>query len=140
MSSEATLIDRSLHTILVVEDQVLIRMDISDTLRRVGFNVAEAANAEEAIRILQSGMSVSAVFTDVQMPGSLDGVGLALHIRESYPAMPCIITSGHLSIADLPHPAPGPLISKPYLHDKVVEAIERCLQPDPEERSRQVKS
>jgi DNA-binding NtrC family response regulator len=125
---------RARRTILVVEDEALIRLDISEALRRFGFNVIEAANADEALRILQSGVPVSVVFTDVKMPGSMDGIGLTLHIHRRYPATRCVITSGHISAAGLPG-LPDPLIAKPYRHDTVLEEIERHLLHMPDERS-----
>lgn len=139
VGSEATSADRSSYVILVVEDEVIIRMDVSDALRRHGYSVLEAANADEALRILRSGVPVSVVFTDVRMPGRLDGVGLAQHVGANHPAIQCIITSGHLSPSELPDPPPGTLIPKPYLLERVVAEIERVLLPRSKERDRQVK-
>jgi CheY-like chemotaxis protein len=71
-------------TILVVDDEVLIRMALSDFLQECGFKVLEAGNAEEAITILEQGHAViDLVFSDVRMPGELDGFGLAKWIREN---------------------------------------------------------
>jgi two-component system, response regulator PdtaR len=125
---------RSSHTILVVEDEVLIRMDISDALRAHGFNILEAADASEAIRVLRSGVGVSLVLTDVRMPGDLDGVGLAKYVRANYPAIPCLITSA-LSVPDMSDLSPAPLIPKPYRRERVIEEIERHLPPRRDDRS-----
>lgn len=118
---------------------MIIRMDISDALRRYGYSVLEASNADEALRILRSGVPVSVVFTDVRMPGRLDGIGLAQHVGANHPAVQCIITSGHLSLSELPDSLPGPLIPKPYLLERVVAEIERVLGPRPQERDSQAK-
>jgi len=65
------------RTILVAEDEILVRLDISDYFRSKGFSVLEVSNAEDAMRILKSGESISLVFTDIRMPGALDGLDLA---------------------------------------------------------------
>jgi DNA-binding NtrC family response regulator len=82
--------------ILVVEDEVLIRMVISDALRDEGFAVIEAFNADEAADILRAGKVVDLVFSDVRMPGSLDGVGLLAFVQEYFPQLPVILNSAHL--------------------------------------------
>ena len=65
------------RTILVAEDEILVRLDISDYFRSKGFSVLEVSNAEDAMRILKSGEPISLVFTDIRMPGALDGLDLA---------------------------------------------------------------
>lgn len=110
--------------ILVVEDEILIRLDTADYLRAQGFAVVEASNAHEAIEILGSGVSISVVFTDVRMPGSLDGVDLAKHIVSNYPRILVMITSGHVRAEDITPGLPAP-ITKPYSLTKLVETINR---------------
>lgn len=82
--------------ILVVEDEFLIRLLVADHLRESGFIVLEAFNGEEAIAILKSGALVDLVFTDVRMPGAIDGLGLLDFIKQAAPDLPVIVTSGHL--------------------------------------------
>lgn len=77
--------ERETHTILIVEDEVLVRMTIADYLRECGFQVAEAGSADEALSILNSEMPVDLVFSDVQMPGTMNGFGLAHWIRQHRP-------------------------------------------------------
>ena len=81
-------------TVLVVEDETLIRLLGSDTLRDEGFDVVTAASAAEAIAVLESGGRVDFVFTDVTMPGAMNGVGLANWIRVLRPGLPFAVTSG----------------------------------------------
>ncbi len=83
------------QTVLVVEDDVLIRMVIADYLRDCGYHVIEAKNADEAITILEKGdVEIDAVFSDVQMPGSMDGFALAQWVRKNHPGLDVVLTSG----------------------------------------------
>lgn len=82
--------------ILVVEDEIFIRMMISDAFRERGFSVIEAFNGDEAVDLLMTGKTVDLVFSDVRMPGSLDGLGLLEFVRRHAPELPVILTSGHL--------------------------------------------
>ena len=81
--------------VLIVEDEVLIRMLLSDALRQAGYNVIEAANADEAMSVLDTSPSPDVLITDVRMPGSIDGFELAAHVRRTKPRLKVIITSGH---------------------------------------------
>src|SRR5262249_50288852 len=81
-------------TIMVVEDEVLVRMMVGDELRHQTYTVIEAATAHEALTILEGGTSVSLVLTDVKMPGSIDGLTLARTIRSEYPLIKIVIWSG----------------------------------------------
>ncbi len=85
-------------TILVVEDEVLVRMTLADQLRDAGYAVIEAANGHEAAEVLRTS-PVGFVVSDVRMPGAMDGVALARLIRSEYPAIKIILTSAHLSEA-----------------------------------------
>lgn len=112
--------------ILVVEDEVLVRLDISDFLRERGFEVIEASSAQEAMDLLGRNPAISLVFTDIQMPGPLNGIDLARHIRRNYPKIKTLITSGHLRASDLP-PDLGRLIDKPYLPKAILGLVEEAL-------------
>lgn len=118
----------SLQTVLVVEDEVLIRLVIADYLRECGYRVHEAVNAEEAVAILQSPeVSVDVVFSDVEMPGSMDGFGLARWIRANKPGTQVILTSGAERSADIAATLceAGPLMEKPYPSQDVVARIKQ---------------
>ena len=82
--------------VLVVEDEILIRIMIADELRDLGLAVIECGDADEALQVLQSGIRVSLVFTDVKMPGTMDGVGLANAIKREFPALKVILTSAQI--------------------------------------------
>jgi CheY-like chemotaxis protein len=82
------------ETILVVEDEVLLRIILADELRAQGYAVIEATNASEAISVLQSSMRIDLVLTDIRMPGDLDGLGLARMMRSEYPLVKVVMASG----------------------------------------------
>jgi CheY-like chemotaxis protein len=81
--------------ILVVEDEVLIRAFIAEELRLAGFSVTEAGRAEEALTYINAGEQVDLVFSDIRMPGSLNGLQLAEILRDKYPDIPIVLTSGN---------------------------------------------
>ncbi len=81
--------------ILVVEDEVLIRAFIAEELRLAGFSVIEAGRAEEALTYINAGEQVDLVFSDIRMPGSLNGLQLAEILLDRYPHIPVILTSGN---------------------------------------------
>jgi len=112
--------------VLVVEDEVLIRFDISDYLRAEGFEVLEASTAQEAITILQGAQPVALVFTDVQMPGALNGLDLANYVIRNHPDVKILIASGHIRSAELPEGL-GQLIEKPYRPSKIVGLVRNAL-------------
>ena len=119
-------------TVLIVEDEALIRVIIADMLQDRGFKVLEAANANEAIEIIEkTNIEIDLVFTDVRMPGGMDGFGLVKWIRSSRPTIPVIVASGDIgqfndaNLQDL-----GDMfLSKPYDLDlataKIRDAIAR---------------
>jgi CheY-like chemotaxis protein len=82
-------------TILVVEDEVLVRMMITDQLRNAGYSVVEAASAQEALDVLAHTSEVELILSDIRMPGSMTGVGLARFVRSEYPRIKVLLTSGH---------------------------------------------
>lgn len=116
-------------TVLVVEDEVLIRLLIVDELREAGFAVIEAACADEAFSLFASGQHVDLVFTDVRMPGQVDGLGLARELQAQHPALPVIITSGNTMASDAA--GLGLFVSKPYAVRGVVAMIEERLGVQP---------
>lgn len=80
--------------VLVVEDDFLLRMDAVDMVRAAGFEAVEAGNADEAISILEARPNIHVVFTDIQMPGSMDGLKLAKFVRDRWPPIKIVATSG----------------------------------------------
>jgi DNA-binding NtrC family response regulator len=107
------------QSILLVEDDPLLRLDIAETLREAGFEVIEAGEADSAWALLQNSPSVQLVCTDVEMPGALDGVDLASLVRGHRPMTKLILMSGN---KDHSHRLPmTPFIGKPFLPDHLVE-------------------
>ena len=110
--------------VLIVEDEPLLRMLAMDFLEDAGFETVEAVNADAAVRILESRTDIRIVFTDIDMPGSLDGMKLAAAVRDRWPPIEIILTSGH----NFPRPCDMPeralFFPKPYDAGKVVAAIE----------------
>ncbi|WP_281404915.1 response regulator [Mesorhizobium sp. GR13] len=89
------MISRPAAKILVVEDEPLIRMDLVASLEDMGFPVLEAANADEAITMLESDPAIMTVITDVDMPGTMDGLALTFVVRDRWPPCHLIVLSGH---------------------------------------------
>ena len=85
--------------VLIVEDEFLLRVDAVDMIKAAGFDVVEAANADEAIEILESRRDITVVFTDIQMPGSMDGLKLARAVRGRWPPIKIVATSGMFTSA-----------------------------------------
>ena len=113
--------------ILVVDDELLVRMMVSDFLRDAGFQVIEAFNADEAISILQSGVRIDLMLSDVRMPGSMDGLGLLEYARDMFPALPVIITSGHLVPREALAKGAVQFLGKPYAPDHAIDLVKREL-------------
>jgi CheY-like chemotaxis protein len=114
------------QTVLVVEDEVLIRLVIAEYLRECGYKVHEAVNADEAILILRAPeVSIDIVFSDVEMPGEMDGFGLARWVRANMPETQVILTSGAERSADIAGTLceAGPLLEKPYPTQDVLDRI-----------------
>lgn len=114
--------------ILVVEDELLIRLMVSDELRDAGYDVIEAINADEALTILRSLARVDLIVSDVRMPRSLDGLGLLAIVRETFPTLPVIITSGHLEPARALADGASQFLGKPYALGIIVRAVKHILE------------
>jgi DNA-binding NtrC family response regulator len=114
-------------TVIVVEDEPLIRLDIATSLWDAGFNVFEAANADEAITILNAHPEVRLLFTDIDMPGSMDGLKLAMAVRDRWPPVKIIIASGHCNLTDEMLPVEGRFFSKPYDHPGLISTMRKTL-------------
>jgi CheY-like chemotaxis protein len=116
-------------TILVVEDEILIRMNVSSYLRDCGYIVIEAVNADEAIIVLQSEQAVDLILSDVQMPGSMDGFGLAQWVRKNRSGLDVILVGTPERAADTAAELceSGPTMSKPYEPHALVDTIRKHL-------------
>jgi len=109
--------------ILIVEDDVLIRMDAAQMIAEGEFDVIEAANADEAIGILETRLDITVVFTDIQMPGSMDGLKLAAAVRDRWPPIKIIATSGQVTIDRKDLPDGGHFLPKPYSSAQILKTL-----------------
>jgi CheY-like chemotaxis protein len=109
--------------VLVVEDDFLLRMDAVQMIEEAGFDALEAANADDAILILEARSDINVVFTDIDMPGSMDGLKLAHAVRGRWPPIQIITTSGHVTVSDKDLPTGGRFIPKPYSSDYVTGVV-----------------
>ena len=109
--------------VLVVEDDFLLRMDAVDIVRSGGFDAVEAGNADEAIAILEARPTIHVVFTDIQMPGSMDGLKLARFVKDRWPPIKIVTTSGRVRIAGDDLPDGGRFIPKPYSPAQVIGTL-----------------
>ena len=117
-------IPRGLGCILVVEDEFLIRMMLADDLRDAGYQVIEASNADEALEVLR-GLTPDVIISDVNMPGSVDGMGLLESVRETSPELPVIIMSAHAQPEVAFAAGANHFVAKPFTFGAIVEAL-RC--------------
>ena len=115
--------------ILVVEDEPLISLDISEALRDKGYYVINAANADDAIKVLESCNDVRTIFTDINMPGSMDGLNLAAAVRDRWPPVNIIVTTGMRAPRPDELPTKSLFIAKPYHSSDVLEAVRSFGEP-----------
>jgi CheY-like chemotaxis protein len=116
-------------TVLIVEDEFFVRFTTAEFLREEGFEVLEAENADEALDILKSKVAIDLMFTDVRMPGSMDGVALAGLVRNEWPGIHIILTSGYApELLSARSVAEDKVISKPYRQQAVLAAIRSLFQ------------
>jgi CheY-like chemotaxis protein len=99
--------------VLVVEDEMLLRMRTVDMVEDAGFTSVEAVDADEAVAILESRSDIALLFTDIQMPGSMDGLKLAHAVHERWPPIKIILVSGQLRLANIDIPADSRFFGKP---------------------------
>jgi two-component system, response regulator PdtaR len=100
--------------VLVVEDEILLRITAIDMIEEAGFETVEAGNAAEAIAILENHSNIRVIFTDIQMPGAMDGLKLAAAVRRRWPLIQIIATSGRSCIGEGDLPKGGLFLTKPY--------------------------
>ncbi len=111
------------HCVLVVEDEALVNNFTSSELRAAGCQVLTAYDADEAIRILEKRNDIDLVFTDINMPGSMDGLKLAAAVRHRWPPVRILITTGKSAPTSAQMPAGSTFIPKPYEIPDVLKAI-----------------
>jgi CheY-like chemotaxis protein len=112
-----------LPAVLIVEDEPLVRIGAVNIIEDAGFEVIEAASADEAIGILECRSDVRVVFTDIHMPGSMDGLKLAHAVRNRWPPIRIIVTSGRELMAEQDLPEGGRFVAKPYNPIEILDAL-----------------
>ena len=115
--------------VLIVEDEAMIRMVAVDALADRGIVAWEAGDAEEALNALNQHPSIRLLFTDVNMPGDMNGIDLARRVHEVRPDVELIVTSGATIIANDDLPDHGTFLGKPYPMDRLVQIVAMKLDP-----------
>jgi two-component sensor histidine kinase/CheY-like chemotaxis protein len=124
MSSDPT---PSVPNVLVVEDEMVLRMRAVDIVEDAGFNSIEAVNADEALSILESRSDISVLFTDIQMPGTLDGLKLAHAVHKRWPAIKIILVSGQVTLSETDKPTDSRFFGKPLETGQMIAEIKDML-------------
>ena len=114
-------------SILLVEDEALVRMLGADVLADGGFDVVEASNADEALSILESRSDFRALFTDIDMPGSMNGLELAHVVFERWPDMKILVVSGKVRPVEDELPPGGCFVDKPYRPADLLRELRHLL-------------
>jgi two-component sensor histidine kinase len=110
--------------VLVVEDEMILRMRAVDIVEDAGFNPVEAVNADQAISILESRSDIALLFTDIQMPGSMDGLKLAHAVHDRWPSIKIILVSGQVKPSDAERPAHSRFFGKPLGVDQMIGELQ----------------
>lgn len=113
----------STPVVLVVEDEPILLMMAVDLVEDAGFEAIEARNADEALRILEEHDGIDVLFTDIDMPGTMNGLDLAALVRERWSAIEILLVSGHVKIVRDDLPARSVFLSKPYDQTRVAQHL-----------------
>jgi CheY-like chemotaxis protein len=113
--------------VLVVEDEMLLRMRAVDMVEDAGYTPVEAVDAEQAVAILESRSDIALLFTDIQMPGSMDGLELAHSVHERWPPIRIIMVSGQLNAANIDIPADSRFFGKPLEPGKMIAEMQNMI-------------
>ena len=114
--------------VLIVDDEPLIRMDLADMVTDAGYVALEAADADEAIQLLETQPAIRILVTDIEMPGSMDGLKLAAAVRERWPPVVIIVTSGRILPAKAELPSPSAFLAKPYDSTAMAAALHKASE------------
>ena len=113
--------------VLVVEDEMLLRMRAVDMVEDAGFTPLEAVDADEAVAILELRSDIALLFTDIQMPGSMDGLKLAHAVHERWPPIKIILVSGQLKLANIDIPADSRFFGKPLEAREIIAEMRNMI-------------
>ncbi|MET3843697.1 response regulator [Bradyrhizobium sp. OAE829] len=124
-------LDHSLlpHVVLVVEDEMMLRMRVVDMVEDAGYVPVEAVDADEAMTILRSRSDIALMLTDVQMPGSMNGLQLAHAVHKNWPPIKIILASGQLKLSDSDIPLDSRFFGKPLQSDEIIAEMREMLGP-----------
>lgn len=114
--------------VLVVEDEAMIRLAAMDLFVSAGYEAVEAKNADEAIRILEARTDIRVVFTDIDMPGTMDGMKLAHLVRNRWPPIRIVVASGMTIVSESQLPAGSRFFNKPYEDGSILSALAELLE------------
>ena len=113
--------------VLVVEDELLLRINAVEMIEDAGFEALEAADADEAIEILEGRPDIKVIFTDIQIPGSMNGLKLAHAVRRRWPPIKIVATSGRVNIRIDDLPEGGRFLPKPYLPEEIAGTLRELV-------------
>ena len=113
--------------VLIVEDDFLVRQNAVFLLEEAGFDTLEAGSADEAVVLLEDRQDIKVVFTDINMPGSMDGLELAQAIRRRWPPVELVLTSGYARVRDDDMPERGLVLGKPYEPTELVGMVRSLI-------------
>lgn len=114
-------------TVLIVEDEMLLRMCAVDMVEDAGYSSVEAVDADEAVAILESRSDIALMFTDIQMPGSMDGLELARAVHERWPPIKIILVSGALQLPDDDIPPDSRFFGKPLKAEAMIAEMQQMI-------------
>jgi CheY-like chemotaxis protein len=113
--------------VLVVEDEMLLRMRAVDIVEDAGYISVEAVDADEAVAILESRSDIALLFTDIQMPGSMDGLGLARSVHDRWPPIKIILVSGQVKPTSLDIPPDSRFFGKPLEDEAMIAQLQSMI-------------
>jgi DNA-binding NtrC family response regulator len=114
-------------TVLVVEDELLLRMRAVDIVEDAGFTPLEAVNADDALALLESRSDINLLFTDIQMPGTMNGLKLAHAVHERWPSIKIILVSGQVTPNEADRPANSRFFEKPVEVQKMIAELQDMI-------------
>jgi two-component system, response regulator PdtaR len=118
---------KSRPVVLIVEDDPFLRMLAVDVVEEAGFVALEAGGADEALAILESRPGISLLFTDVEMPGSMDGLKLAHAVHDRWPPIKILVVSGKARLQPCDLPSNSCLVAKPYQAAKMLKELRSLI-------------
>lgn len=117
--------DHGAGPVLVVDDDVLVRSMIADEFREAGLVVVECGDADEALDVLRTGTLIALMFSDIRMPGTMDGIALARIVKRDYPAVKVVLNSSHMPDDGAPRDA---FFAKPWEPSIVLRTVRALLE------------